>query len=334
LQPRSLLRDIVNIVGLIIIVALPGSLRAFAAAQASDIADWLRAHVGEGEGQIAPVVLQRARALYLLKASDGAAKNPCYFAMDATRPGRRFYVICEADRSFRVISSGYGGGRLVNGKNFANGKRCAKNFGNAMDSRLTTGGAYMTGEVITSFKGYYRASGKDAALIRSFVQFDGEGDTANAKQRDIGGHPAVLLRGVCRRKKPDSPYADPDGYVPYGTLEDYANGRSNGCTSWSRSDADQIIPMLKDKPTTLYIYPEAADIDAVAQAVKAGRPPSRAGLYWNAACLREIGSPKFWPKETLEPILVQYAKDHPEPPPQPTPMCKGRRNWPTARAPG
>ena len=182
----------------------------------------------------------------------------------------------------------------------------------------------MTGEMITSFKGYYRLAGKETTLIRSFVQFDGEGGTANARQREIGGHPAILLRGICRRKKPDSPYADPDGYVPYGTPEDYTNGRSNGCTSWSRADAEQIIPMLKDKPTTLYIYPEAADIEAVAQAVKAGRSPSRAGLYWNASCLREIGSPKFWPKETLEPILVQYAKDHPEPPPRPAPICKGR----------
>ena len=26
--------------------------------------DWLRAHAGSGEGQIAPMVLQRARALY------------------------------------------------------------------------------------------------------------------------------------------------------------------------------------------------------------------------------------------------------------------------------
>ncbi len=324
MRTRPLLLTIASVVGLIIIVTLPGSLRSFAAEQASDVPAWLRAHVGEGEGQIAPIVLQRARALYLQKTSAGAAKNPCYFAMDATRPARRFYIICEAEKSFRAISSGYGGGRQVSGKNFTNGKRCAKNFGNAMDSRLTTGGAYMTGEVITSFKGYYRASGKDAPLIRSFVQFVGEGDTANAKERDIGGHPAVLLRGVCRRKKPDSSYADQDGYVPYGDLEDYADGRSNGCTSWSRSDAEQIIPMLKDKPTTLYIYPEAADIDAIAQAVKAGRSPSRAGLYWNASCLREIGSPKFWPKETLEPILVQYEKDHPAPPPQPTPICKGR----------
>jgi hypothetical protein len=44
------------------------------------------AHVGEGEGQIARPVLQRARALYLQKSSEGAVRNPCYFAMDATRP--------------------------------------------------------------------------------------------------------------------------------------------------------------------------------------------------------------------------------------------------------
>ncbi len=254
--------------------------------------------------------------------------------MDATRPttlakgklGRRFYVICEADRSFRAVSSGYGGGRNLKGiANFANGRRCAKNFSNAMDSKLTTGGAYVTGEEITSFKGYYRVSGgKDAALVRSFVQFDGEGDAANARPREIGGHPAVLLRGVCLRKKPDSPYADKDGYVPFGSPENYTDGRSSGCTSWSPSDAGKIIPMVKDKPATLYIYPEGADIDAVAQAVKAGRSPSRAGLYWNATCLKEIRSPKFWPKETLEPILVKYAKDHPAPPPRPTPICKSR----------
>jgi hypothetical protein len=80
--------------------------------------------------------------------------------------------------------------------------------------------------------------------------------------------------------------------------------------------------MLKDNPTTLYIYPESKDIDAVAQAVAAGRSPSRAGLYWNASCLKEIGSPRFWPKETLEPILAQYKKDHPAPPPRPAPICK------------
>jgi hypothetical protein len=193
-----------------------------------------------------------------------------------------------------------------------------------MDSKLTTGGAYLTGEEITSFKGYYRnSSGKYVVLSRPFVQFDGEGDTANARPRAIGGHPAVLLRGVCMRKNPASPYANQDGYVPYGKLVDYSLGRSNGCTSWSPLDAGQIIPMMKDKPTTLYIYPESNDIDAVAQAVKAGRSPLRAGLYWNASCLKEIHSPKFWPRESLEPILVQYRKNHPEAPPRPMPICKG-----------
>ena len=141
-----------------------------------------------------------------------------------------------------------------------------------MDSKLTTGGAYVTDETITSFKGYYRDSaGKYVAFSRSFVQFDGEGDTANARPRAIGGHPAVLLRGVCLRKDPDSPYANQDGYVPYGQLVNYSGGRSNGCTSWSPSDAGQIIPMMKDKPTTLYIYPESTDIDAD-RASGEGRP--------------------------------------------------------------
>jgi hypothetical protein len=318
---------LLNVVSLFIIVALSGSPQSFAVEQPSAIPAWLRAHVGEGEGQIAPVVLQRARSLYLQKASEGAIKNPCYFAMDATRPagfGRRFYVICETDRSFRAVPSGHGSGRNVAGVNFTNGIQCAKNFSNAMDSKLTTGGAYVTDETVTRFKGYYRnASGKYVAFSRSFVQFDGEGDTANARPRAIGGHPAAVLRVACLRKDPDSPYANKDGYVPFGKLVDYAAGRSNGCTSWSQSDASKIIPMMQ-QPTTLYIYPESADIDAVAKAVKAGRSPSRAGLYWNASCLRAIGSPKFWAKETLEPILEKYKKDHPAPPARPMPICSGR----------
>ena len=161
-------------------------------------------------------------------------------------------------------------------------------------------------------------------MIRSFVQFDGEGETANARQRAIGGHSAELLENVCLRKDPHSPYADREGYVPFGTLVNYAGGRSDGCTSWSPSDAGQIIPMVKDKPTTLYIYPESADIEAVTQAVKAGRSLSHTGLYWNTSCLKEIGFPKFWSKETLEPILALNTKRIiPATPQRPTPLCKG-----------
>jgi hypothetical protein len=175
----------------------------------------------------------------------------------------------------------------------------------------------VTGETTASFKGYYRAAGGDAVFMRAFLKFDGEGETANARERAIGGHPAVLLRGVCRRRDPASPHADPDGYVPFGKLVNYAAGRSVGCTSWSPSDAETVIATVKDDPTTLYIYPESRDIDAVARAHEAGQSPSRAGLYWNSACLKDIGAPRFWRKETLEPILARYREAHPAPPPQP-----------------
>jgi hypothetical protein len=308
-------------------IAVWGTAASLATEQPSDIPAWLRSHIGEGEGQIAQVVLQRARALYLKKVAAGVVKNPCYFAMDATRPnggrlGKRFYTICEADRSFRAVATGHGSGRNVKGgPTFGNGKECAKNFGNALDSYLTTGGAYVTAETRTLFKGYYRSSAKqDAVLMRSFVQFDGEGETANARQRDIGGHAAVLLRQIHYRWMPRSPYANENGCVPVGTLEDYAGGRSNGCTSWSRSDAELIIPLLKD-PATLYIYPESRDIKAVAQAVSARQPHLSSSPYWNAFCLKQIGAPKFWSRELLEPILARYHKD-PEPDPSRAAVCK------------
>jgi hypothetical protein len=101
----------------------------------------------------------------------------------------------------------------------------------------------------------------------------------------------------------------------------YSGGRSDGCTSWAPSDAQQIIPLLKDDPTTVYIYPESNDIEAVAQAISGRQSPSRAGLYWNAFCLKQIGSPKFWPKEILEPVLARYRKD-PEPPARSPPICR------------
>jgi hypothetical protein len=82
--------------------------------------------------------------------------------------------------------------------------------------------------------------------------------------------------------------------------------------------------MVRNDPTTLYIYPDAADVNAVARVVAAGQSLLRAGLYWNASCLKEIRSPKFWPKESLDPIIAQYNRDHPAPPPRPTPICTGQ----------
>jgi hypothetical protein len=307
------------------------ALAAPSPARAQNVPDWLAPHVGAADGQIAPPVLRRARALYLRKTQEGAIKNPCYFAMDATRPndlgggrlGKRFYLICEREQLFRAYASGHGGGRDLGGSvDFSNGRVCAKNFGNAEDSKLTTGGAYVTAETKVSFKGYYRTAEGEAAYSRAFIQFDGEGDAADARARAIGGHAARLLRNVCLEKKPDSPHADSEGYVPRGTLVDYGGGRSNGCTSWTAQDAAEIVPVMRDDPTTLYIYPESRDIQAVARAAVSGRLPAASGLYWDAKCLKAIKAPKFWREETLAPILARYAKDHPPPPPRPTPLCR------------
>ena len=328
---RTALRSVAKSLGLCILT-FPASALSIAAQPQSDIPAWLSVHVGEADGQIAQPILQRARALYMRKVSEGKVRNPCYFAMDATRPndlgegksGGRFYIVCEATQTFRVVSSGHGSGRDLKGVvDFGNGRMCARNFGNAMDSNLTAGGSYMTEETKTTFKGYYQTSQtKDAAYLRTFLQFDGEGETANARQRAIGGHAAAKVAGICMKKDPQSPYANRDGYVPLGKLVEYAGGRSDGCTSWAASDASQIISMVKDNPTTLYIYPESADINAVAKAVAAGRLPLKAGLYWNDSCLKQIGAPKFWPRETLEPVIAQYKQDHPAPPPRPLPICQ------------
>ena len=329
---RYALRSVAQMLSLCsLALVIPATSQSLAAARQPDIPAWLGTYVGAGDGQIALPVLQRARALYMRKVSEGTVKNPCYFAMDATRPNTpndgksagRFYIVCEAAQTFRVVSSGHGSGRDLKGvADFGNGRMCAKNFGNAMDSNLTTGGSYLTEETKTTFKGYYKLSqAKEVAYLRTFLQFDGEGETANARQRAIGGHAAAKVAGICMKKDPQSPYANRDGYVPLGKLVEYAGGRSDGCTSWSASDANQIISMVKDNPTTLYIYPESSDIKAVAKAVAAGHSPAQSGLYWNESCLKEIGTPKFWPKETLEPIIVQYKKDHPAPPARPIPIC-------------
>lgn len=304
--------------------------RPVQAGDSPDIPAWLQRHVGTGEGKIAPVVLERARALYRRKLGEGAVANACYLAMDATRPSterggqpaRRFYVICEDRKSFRAVSSGYGNGRKLRRADFSNGRQCAKNFSNAEGSKLTMGGPYVTAETRTSFKGYVRQSGQRTPFQRTFLLFDGEGEAENARERAIGGHPAMFVRWQCRFKKPDSPYADDDGYVPYGRLVNYTAGRSNGCTTWSETASEEILSLVEGNPTTLYIYPEGRDIDAVAQAVKRGRPLTRAGLYWNAACLEAIRAPKFWPKSKLQPIIDEWRQSLPKQPPLELPICK------------
>jgi hypothetical protein len=314
-------------------MALVGTISAgpvHATALSTDVPEWLKAHVGTGEGKIAQVVLDRARALYQRKISEGVVSNPCYLAKDATRPSTsrsgaptdRFYVICEGSKTFKAIYSGYGNGRKLERANFSNGRECAKNFSNAEGSKLTMGGNYVTAETRTSFKGYYTEGGEKLPFNRTFLLFDGEGETENAREREIGGHVAMFLRWQCRYQDVESPYADDEGYVPYGKLVNYTGGRSNGCTTWSETASDEILELVEGNPTTLYIYPESRDIDAVAEAVSAGKSLDAAGVYWNSQCLRTIGKPKFWPKSMLQPVINEWRDSLPTPAPYVLPICK------------
>ncbi|WP_294230332.1 murein L,D-transpeptidase catalytic domain family protein [uncultured Shimia sp.] len=317
-------------VGLSALVVATLSAPLAAANSSTDIPKWLNKHVGTDDGKIAPVVLQRARALYQEKRRTGGIKNDCYFAMDATRPSTasngsalpRFYVICEKAKTFKAVSSGYGNGRKLAKANFSNGRQCARNFSNAEGSKLTSGGAYVTAESRTSFKGYYQSGSGKKPFLRTFLLFDGEGETSNARERAIGGHRAMFLRWQCRMEKPQSTHADADGFVPFGKLVEYTSGRSNGCTTWSKPATQDILKIADGNPTTLYIYPSSKDINAVAKAIQRGKSPQQAGHYWNAGCLKTIGVPKFWPKKTLQPIINEWRDSLPKQPPLELPLCK------------
>ena len=103
---RSLLA-IVAIANLIMIGgALSGWPRSFAAELPWLDPDWLQAHVGEGEGQIAPVVLQRARALYLKNVSEGRSQQSLLLRHGRHAPRRLGTPILHHLRSRPNVSCG------------------------------------------------------------------------------------------------------------------------------------------------------------------------------------------------------------------------------------
>jgi hypothetical protein len=109
------------------------------------IADWLQADYGEGEGQIAPVVLQRgARALP--EESERKARQQSSTSPWTPRApgglGRRFlrHLRSRSDVSARVPVRPWQRLNLEGIANFANGIACAKNFSDARDSTADDGG--------------------------------------------------------------------------------------------------------------------------------------------------------------------------------------------------
>ena len=110
---KPLLLNIVNIFSLFIIaIALSAAPRSFAAGQPSDVPAWLSGHVGEGEGQIAEVVLQRARTLYFKKVQEGAVTT--VLLCHGRHPPQRFWrgaPVLRYLRSRAIVSRDFGGTR-------------------------------------------------------------------------------------------------------------------------------------------------------------------------------------------------------------------------------
>ncbi len=159
-----------------------------------------KAHVGDGDGQIAQVVLQRARALYLQKLSEGAVEESLLLRHGRDAPRRVWPPVLHHLRGRPVVSRGAIGSRqrpqFERHREFRQRNALRQEFqqcdGFEADDRrrLCDGGDdNLLQRLLPELGGKIRH-----AFSRSFVQFDGEGDTANARPRAIGGHPAVLLR--------------------------------------------------------------------------------------------------------------------------------------------
>ena len=72
---------------LVCLLTLGFAISSPARAQGS-LPDWLAPHIGAADGQIAPLVLRRARALYLRKTQAGEVKIPAISPW--TPPAQRF----------------------------------------------------------------------------------------------------------------------------------------------------------------------------------------------------------------------------------------------------
>lgn len=275
-----------------------------------EIPAFLKNKIGDGPDQIEPVVLERARKAYINQTIKGKTNNACYMAMDATRPhllnqkkadagapiqiGNRLYLICESLGIFKALPSGHGGGINLSKRdaslNLKNGRHCVKYFGNVQESNFTMGGLYVTGNIDKFFKG--RLKQKDGSycdFYRPFLNMIGEGETANAKQRAIGAHPAVLFNTSKELCDLSSPHANRLGYVRYGEkLIDYSGGRTEGCLGLQPDIAPAILAIAEDRPMSIYIYPQKSDIQKMTDASVTEKP------YWNAECLKAIGTPVYF----------------------------------------
>lgn len=160
---------------------------------------------------------------------------------------------------------------------------------------MTMGGGYLTGTVNNPHRGVMvDAKGQSLGdYYRKFIPYEGQDEeNKNSMERDIGGHASNQMNQTCFRHMPGDPRATNE-HVLHGMVVDFTNGRSNGCNNWSASTAEFIARMVQNEPTSLYMYPQRADIEKLQKALLEKKSPAQDGVHWNGECLKEIGYPVF-----------------------------------------
>src|SRR6185369_11746972 len=84
--------------------------------------------------------------------------------------------------------------------------------------------------------------------------------------------------------EPNHPFAH--GFVAYvEKLLNYDIGRTEGCLGMPQHIASTVMNIAKNRPMSIYVYPQRQDIAGMATANKP---------YWNTTCAAEIGTPRYY----------------------------------------
>jgi len=186
-------------------VVVWGTAASLATEQPSDVPAWLRSHIGEGEGQIAQVVLQRARALYLKRWPQASSKIHAILPWTRRAPRGQigesgFTRSAKLSGRFVRPHGSWQRPQHQGRRDFANGKECAREFRQCAGSYLTTA-APIDARRKPRSKLLSQLRETDAVLMRSFVQFDGE-ERPPMPESVRSAACAVLLRQIRFRWMP------------------------------------------------------------------------------------------------------------------------------------
>jgi len=193
-------------------------------------------------------------------------------------------------------------------------------FSNAMDSKLTTGGPYVTDETVTRFKAITAAD--RANTWRSTARSCSSTARATRQMRDRA--PSVDsgrgVAGGCLRKDADSP--TPTRTATFRSARWLICGRPQQWLHQLVASDARIIPMMKE-PAALYIYPESRDIDA-GRASGEGRPLAvTRGSLLERLLLAADRRSEILAEGKARAVLVKWKEAQPKLPARPLRFARG-----------